>query len=65
MAGIAASSAWQRGTPGHTWTVLPVALLAAAVLLPLAAMLHTLADTGLRMWPRFAAAQPAGGDWLA
>jgi hypothetical protein len=25
-------------------------LLAAVVLLPLAAMLHTLADTGLRMW---------------
>ncbi|MTV37351.1 CPBP family intramembrane glutamic endopeptidase [Duganella radicis] len=39
--------AWHSG---HTWTALPVALLAAAVLLPLAAMLYTLADTGLRMW---------------
>ncbi|RZT04027.1 hypothetical protein SAMN05216319_4196 [Duganella sp. CF402] len=35
---------------GHTWTALPVAVLAAAVLLPLAALLQTLADTGLRMW---------------
>jgi len=40
-------AAWYSG---HTWTALPVALLSAAVLLPLAAMLHTLADTGLRMW---------------
>lgn len=39
--------AWHSG---HTWTALPVALLASAVLLPLAALLHTLADTGLRMW---------------
>lgn len=35
---------------GFKWTALPIALLAAALLLPLAAMLHTLADTGLRMW---------------
>lgn len=40
-------AAWYSG---HTWTVLPVALLAAVALLPLAALLHTLADTGLRMW---------------
>jgi membrane protease YdiL (CAAX protease family) len=40
-------AAWHSG---HTWTALPVALLASAVLLPLAALLHTLADTGLRMW---------------
>ncbi|WP_343730101.1 type II CAAX endopeptidase family protein [Duganella sp.] len=39
--------AWHSG---HAWSVLPVALLASATLLPLAAMLHTLADTGLRMW---------------
>ena len=39
--------AWHSG---HTWAVLPVALLSTVVLLPLAAMLHTLADTGLRMW---------------
>lgn len=35
---------------GFHWTALPVALLAAALLLPLAALLQTLADTGLRMW---------------
>jgi membrane protease YdiL (CAAX protease family) len=35
---------------GFKWTALPIALLAAALLLPLAALLHTLADTGLRMW---------------
>jgi len=35
---------------GFTWTALPIALLATALLLPLAALLHTLADTGLRMW---------------
>jgi ABC-2 type transport system permease protein len=35
---------------GFTWAALPIALLAAALLLPLAALLHTLADTGLRMW---------------
>lgn len=39
--------AWHSG---HAWSVPPVALLASATLLPLAAMLHTLADTGLRMW---------------
>jgi membrane protease YdiL (CAAX protease family) len=39
--------AWHSG---HAWSALPVALLSAASLLPLAAMLHTLADTGLRMW---------------
>jgi membrane protease YdiL (CAAX protease family) len=39
--------AWHSG---HAWSALPIALLAAAVLLPLASMLHTLADTGLRMW---------------
>ncbi|NYE63620.1 hypothetical protein FHW58_004851 [Duganella sp. 1224] len=39
--------AWHSG---HAWSALPVALLSAAALLPLAAMLHTLADTGLRMW---------------
>jgi len=32
------------------WAALPLALLAAAPLLVLAATLHTLADTGLRMW---------------
>ncbi|MRW83509.1 CPBP family intramembrane metalloprotease [Pseudoduganella sp. FT26W] len=35
---------------GYAWSTIPIALLAAAALLPLAAMLHTLADTGLRMW---------------
>ncbi|MRX07918.1 CPBP family intramembrane metalloprotease [Pseudoduganella sp. FT25W] len=35
---------------GYAWSTIPIALLAAAMLLPLAAMLHTLADTGLRMW---------------
>lgn len=39
--------AWHSG---FTWSALPIALLAAAVLLPLAALLHTLTDTGLRMW---------------
>lgn len=39
--------AWHSG---HAWTALPIGLLAALVLLPLASMLHTLADTGLRMW---------------
>ncbi len=39
--------AWHSG---HAWSALPVALLSAVALLPLAAMLHTLADTGLRMW---------------
>jgi len=32
------------------WASLPAALLATAVLLVLAATVHTLADTGLRMW---------------
>jgi hypothetical protein len=35
---------------GFTWTALPIALLATALLLPLAALLQTLTDTGLRMW---------------
>ena len=39
--------AWHSG---FAWSALPIALLAAAVLLPLAALLHTLIDTGLRMW---------------
>jgi membrane protease YdiL (CAAX protease family) len=39
--------AWHSG---YAWTALPIALLAAVVLTPLAAMLYTLADTGLRMW---------------
>nr|WP_315248712.1 type II CAAX endopeptidase family protein [uncultured Duganella sp.] len=39
--------AWHSG---YTWGALPIALLASAVLLPLAALLYTLADTGLRMW---------------
>lgn len=39
--------AWHSG---HAWTALPIGLLAALALLPLASMLHTLADTGLRMW---------------
>jgi membrane protease YdiL (CAAX protease family) len=39
--------AWHSG---FSWSAPPIALLAAAVLLPLAALLHTLTDTGLRMW---------------
>jgi membrane protease YdiL (CAAX protease family) len=39
--------AWHSG---FAWSALPIALLATAVLLPLAALLHTLTDTGLRMW---------------
>jgi membrane protease YdiL (CAAX protease family) len=39
--------AWHSGL---AWSALPAALLAAAVLLPLASLLHTLTDTGLRMW---------------
>jgi len=39
--------AWHSG---HTWSALPVALLASAMMLPLAALLYTLTDTGLRMW---------------
>lgn len=35
---------------GYRWSALPIALLATALLLPLAALLQTLADTGLRMW---------------
>jgi membrane protease YdiL (CAAX protease family) len=35
---------------GFAWSAVPIALLAAMVLLPLAALLHTLTDTGLRMW---------------
>jgi hypothetical protein len=43
------ASAWQRGIPA---THGPCCRWPAGrrVLLPLAAMLHTLADTGLRMW---------------
>ena len=40
---------------GYQWTAVPIALLATALLLPLAALLHTLADTGVRLW--LAAAQ--------
>ncbi|NGZ85750.1 CPBP family intramembrane glutamic endopeptidase [Duganella aceris] len=39
--------AWHSG---FAWSAPPIALLAAVVLLPLAALLHTLTDTGLRMW---------------
>jgi len=39
--------AWHSG---FSWSAAPIALLAATVLLPLAALLHTLTDTGLRMW---------------
>ncbi|MBV7537814.1 CPBP family intramembrane metalloprotease [Duganella sp. sic0402] len=39
--------AWHSG---YAWSALPIGVLAAAALLPLAALLHTLADTGLRMW---------------
>ncbi|SDG67912.1 MULTISPECIES: CPBP family intramembrane glutamic endopeptidase [unclassified Duganella] len=39
--------AWHSG---YTWSALPIALLSAVALLPLAALLYTLADTGLRMW---------------
>lgn len=35
---------------GFTWAALPIALLATALMLPLAALLQTLADTGFRMW---------------
>ena len=35
---------------GHQWFAIPFALLATALLLPLAALLHTLIDTGLRLW---------------
>jgi membrane protease YdiL (CAAX protease family) len=35
---------------GFHWSALPVALLGAAALLPLASVLQTVADTGLRMW---------------
>ncbi|MFA9216426.1 MAG: lysostaphin resistance A-like protein [Sphingomonadaceae bacterium] len=35
---------------GYRWSALPIAILGTAALLPLAALLHTLADTGLRMW---------------
>jgi len=39
--------AWHSG---YTWSALPIGLLSAVALLPLAALLYTLADTGLRMW---------------
>jgi membrane protease YdiL (CAAX protease family) len=39
--------AWHSG---HGWSAPAISLLAAAILLPPAALLHTLADTGLRMW---------------
>ncbi|MYM81355.1 CPBP family intramembrane metalloprotease [Duganella sp. FT50W] len=35
---------------GHAWFALPIALLATVLLLMPAALLYTLADTGLRMW---------------
>ena len=35
---------------GYAWSTPLIGILAALVLLPLAALLHTLADTGLRMW---------------
>jgi len=35
---------------GYRWTAVPLALLATAMMLPLAALLHTLIDTGLRLW---------------
>lgn len=35
---------------GFTWAALPIALIATALILPLAALLQTLADTGFRMW---------------
>jgi membrane protease YdiL (CAAX protease family) len=35
---------------GYRWTAVPLALLATAIMLPLAALLHTLIDTGLRLW---------------
>ncbi len=39
--------AWASGL---RWSALPIAIGATLLLLPLAALLHTLADTGLRMW---------------
>ncbi|TFW25236.1 CPBP family intramembrane glutamic endopeptidase [Duganella callida] len=39
--------AWHSG---YAWSAPLLALLAALVLLPLAALLHTLLDTGVRMW---------------
>lgn len=39
--------AWHSG---YTWGALPIGILSAALLLPLAALLYTLTDTGLRMW---------------
>lgn len=39
--------AWYSGC---RWSAVPVALLATALMLPLAALLHTLIDTGLRLW---------------
>lgn len=35
---------------GYRWSAAPIALLATALLLPLAALLHTLTDTGVRLW---------------
>ncbi|SHG52335.1 CPBP family intramembrane glutamic endopeptidase [Massilia sp. CF038] len=35
---------------GYRWAALPIAVVSALLLLPLAAMLRTLIDTGLRMW---------------
>jgi len=35
---------------GFRWSAVPIAVVTTAALLPLAALLHTLADTGLRMW---------------
>jgi membrane protease YdiL (CAAX protease family) len=35
---------------GFRWSAIPVAVLVTALLLPLAALLHTLIDTGMRLW---------------
>ncbi|MET0322413.1 MAG: CPBP family intramembrane glutamic endopeptidase [Duganella sp.] len=35
---------------GWHWAAVPIALLCTALMLPLAALLHTLLDTGLRLW---------------
>lgn len=39
--------AWYSGC---RWSALPVAVVATALLLPLAALLHTVIDTGMRLW---------------
>ena len=35
---------------GFRWSAIPVAVLVTALLMPLAALLHTLIDTGMRLW---------------